>query len=224
MLILSGALDSLTPKLGGATLVARQMGPSARLVTFANLTHVMLQDANDACPASVYQRFILDPGDLQHENASCARRVTPVHTVGTYPRLLTDAVPAKPLPGNAAGRAARQAASVALAAAGDEISRYPLLSGAHDQGLRGGTVTFAAGNQVSISFRNVRWVVNARIDGTARWNQSSGWVLAKLAVHAAAGPVVRLTARWRPFGAQDQPAVIHGSAGTRRLAATVPAP
>jgi pimeloyl-ACP methyl ester carboxylesterase len=223
VLILSGTLDSLTPRLDGATLVARQMGPSARLVTFANLTHVMLQDANDACPASVFQRFILGPGDLHHENISCAGRVTPVHTVGSYPRLLAGAVPAKPLPGNAAGRTARQAASVALAAVGDEISRFPLLSGRHDLGLRGGTVTFAPGSQVVISLRNARWVTDARIDGTARWNQSSGWVLARLSVHSAAG-VVRLTARWRPFGAQDQPAVIRGSAGGRRLAATAPAP
>ena len=224
VLIMSGTLDSLTPRLHGATLVARQMGPSARLVTFANLTHVMLQDANDACPASVYQRFILDPGNLHHENASCARRVTPVHTVGSYPRRLADAVAAKPLPGNTAGRAARQAASVALAAVGDEISRYPLLSGGHDLGLRGGTVTFTPGSELLVSLRNVRWVSNARIDGTARWNQSSGLVLARLTVHPAAGPAVRLTARWRPFGAQDQPAVIHGFAGTRRLAAITPPP
>jgi pimeloyl-ACP methyl ester carboxylesterase len=40
VLVLSGTLDSLTPKLGGATLVTRQVGPSARLVTLANLTHV----------------------------------------------------------------------------------------------------------------------------------------------------------------------------------------
>jgi pimeloyl-ACP methyl ester carboxylesterase len=224
VLVMSGTLDSLTPRLRGATLVTRQMGPSARLVTFANLTHVMLQDANDACPASVYQRFILDPGNLPHENVSCAGRVTPVHTVGTYPRRLADAVPVKPLPGNIAGRRARQAASVALAAVGDEISRYPLLSGRHDLGLRGGTVTFTPGRQLLISLRDVRWVSNARIDGTARWDQSSGWVLARLAVHPATGPEVRLTARWRPFGAQNQPAVIHGHAGTHRLAATSPAP
>jgi pimeloyl-ACP methyl ester carboxylesterase len=224
VLVMSGTLDSLTPRLHGATLVTRQMGPSARLVTFANLTHVMLQDANDACPASVYQRFILDPGNLHRENVSCASRVTPVHTVGTYPRRLADVVPASPLPGNTAGRAARQAAEVALAAVGDEISRYPLLSTHHDLGLRGGTITFTPGHQLLISLRDVRWVTNARIDGTARWDQSSGWVLARLAVHPARGPDVRLTARWRPFGAQSQPAVIHGFAGTHRLAATTPAP
>ena len=227
VLIMSGTLDSLTPRLGGATLVARQMGPSARLVTFANLTHVMLQDANDACPASVYQRFILDPGNLRHENTSCASRVTPVHTVGSYPRRLADAVPARPLPGNAAGRAARQAAVVALAAVGDEISRYPELSGHRDLGLRGGTVTFTPGRSLRISLRNVRWVANARIDGTARWDQASGWVRARLTVRpaaGAAGAAVRLAARWRPFGSQRQPAVIRGSAGGHRLAATAPAP
>ena len=224
VLIMSGTLDSLTPRLHGATLVARQMGRSARLVTFANLTHVMLQDANDACPASVYQRFIRDPGDVQHEDVSCAGRVAAVHTVGGYPRRLADAVPVTPLPGNAAGRTARQAASVALAAAGDEISRYPLLSGGHDRGLRGGAVTFTGGNRVLVRMRNVRWAFDAPVDGTARWDQSSGWVVARLTVHPAGGPVVRLTARWRPFGSQRQLAVIHGSSAGRLLAATAPAP
>jgi len=75
-----------------------------------------------------------------------------------------------------------------------------------------------------ISLRDVRWVSDARIDGTARWDRSSGWVVARLAVHPADGPEVRLTARWRPFGAQRQRAVVHGSAGKRQLAATAPAP
>jgi hypothetical protein len=144
--------------------------------------------------------------------------------VGTYPRRLADAVPVTPLPANTAGRQARQAASVALAAVGDEISRYPLLSGRHDLGLRGGTVTFTPGRQLLISLRNVRWVSDAEIDGTARWDPASGWVLARLAVHPARGPEVRLIARWRPFGAQHLPAVIHGHAGTHLLAAISPAP
>ena len=75
-----------------------------------------------------------------------------------------------------------------------------------------------------IALRDVRWASDARIDGTVRWDRSSGWVLARLAVHPASGAEVRLTARWRPFGAQDQPAVIHGRAGAHRLAATSPAP
>ena len=222
VLILSGTLDSLTPKLGGATLVARQMGPSARLVTVANLTHVALQDANDACPASIYQRFVMDPGNLQHENASCAARVTPVHTVGAYPRHLAGVAPATPAPGNAAGRRARQAAAAALASAGDELSRFPLLDGDRDLGLRGGTVTFS-GNGLLATLHDVRWVTGARTDGTARLDPATGLVTARLAVRYGGG-TVRLTARWLLFAAQDQPAAITGTAGSRRLAATLAPP
>ncbi len=224
VLILSGTLDSLTPRLDGATLVARQMGRSARLVTVANLTHVTLQDANDSCPASIYQRFVRHPGDLASEDTSCARRVSPIHTVGTYPLRLANAVPATPTHGNTAGRRALRAASIALASVGDEISRWPLLDGNRDLGLRGGKVRFSGGNVLRISLSRVRWVTDATIDGTARWNQSSGRVTARLTVHPAGAAAVRLTARWRPFGAQDQPAVISGSQGQRHLAAVCPAP
>ena len=223
VLILSGTLDSLTPKLRGATLVARQLGPSARLVTVANLTHVALQDANDACPASIYQRFVLDPGNLQQENTSCAARVTPVHTVGAYPRHLAGVAPAAPAPGNAAGRQARQAAAAALASAADELNRFPLLAGNRDRGLRGGTVTFSTGHGLLATLHGVRWVSNARTDGTARWDPATGRVTARLTVRYGGG-TVRLTAHWLLFAAQDQPAVITGTAGPRRLAATMAAP
>jgi pimeloyl-ACP methyl ester carboxylesterase len=223
VLILSGTLDSLTPRLDGATLVAHQMGRSARLVTVANLTHVTLQDANDACPALIYQRFIRHPGRLHSENTSCASKVTPVHAVGSYPRTLAGAVPATATHGNTAGRLARQAAAVAIASVGDEISRFPLLSGDTDRGLLGGLVRFRPGRTTVISLRRVRWVTDALIDGTARWDQASGRVLARLAVHAGR-TVIRLTARWLAFAGPRQLAVISGTQGRRRLAAVSPAP
>ncbi len=224
MLILSGSLDSLTPRLDGATLVARQMGRSARLVTLANLTHVTEQDGNSGCAMSIYQRFVQDPGGLPGENTSCAGRVAPIHTVGSYPRLLAAAIPASPLPGNQAGRQALRAATVAVAAVGDEVSRWPLLSGDRDLGLRGGRVAFSGGTELKITLRGARWVSDAVIDGTAIWDQSSGWLTARLTVHPHGGAVVRLTSRWRAFGTQRQPAVIRGSQGGRRLAAECPAP
>ena len=174
VLILSGSLDSLTPRLDGATLVARQMGRSARLVTLANLTHVTEQDGDSGCAMSIYQRFVSDPGGLPDENTSCAGRVSPIHTVGSYPRRLADAVPASPRPGNQAGRQALRAATVALASVGDEVSRWPLLSGNRDLGLRGGRVAFSGGTDLKITLRGVRWVRGAVIDGTAVWDQSSG--------------------------------------------------
>jgi pimeloyl-ACP methyl ester carboxylesterase len=224
VLILSGTLDSLTPRLHGATLVARQMGPSARLVTLANLTHVTLQDANDACAASIYQRFVLRPGGLRTENTSCAARVTPVHAVGAYPRLLAGAVPATATRGNTAGRAALQAASVGVASVADELSRFPLLNGNHDLGLRGGQVTFTPGATLGVRLHGVRWVSDATTDGTASYDQQTGVVTASLVMHLAHGPAVHLTARWLPLGSQRQPAVITGAQGTSLLAAICPAP
>jgi pimeloyl-ACP methyl ester carboxylesterase len=223
VLILSGTLDSLTPRLDGATVVARQVGPSARLVTVANLTHVTLQDPGDACPASIYQQFVRDPAGLATQNVSCAAAVPPVHAVGRYPRRLSQAVPATARPHDTAGRLARQAASVAVASVGDEISRYPLLDGDIDRGLLGGQVRFAGGRNIRISLHRVRWVSDATIDGTAVWNQASGRVTARLTVHPA-GAAVHLTARWLVFGPQNRVAVITGTQRNRVLAATTPAP
>jgi pimeloyl-ACP methyl ester carboxylesterase len=226
VLILSGTLDSLTPWLDGASLVARQMGKSARLVRVANLTHVTLEDADDACPASIYQRFVADPGNLRQENVSCAARVAPVHTVGTYPLALADAAPAKAVAGNTASRTARQAAAIAVAAVGDEISRSPVLTSGTDLGLRGGSVTlsFSSGNELTISLNAVRWVTNAAIDGTATWDQSTGAVTARLVVHLNRGAPVHVTARWQVFGQPDMYAVITGSQGKTVLRARCPAP
>ena len=224
VLILSGSLDSLTPRLDGATLVARQLGPLARLVTLANLTHVTEQDGNSGCAMSIYRRFIRDPAGLHTENTACAGQVAPVHTVGSYPRLLRDAAAARPRPGNQASRQALRAATVALASVGDAVSRWPLLSDDHDLGLRGGQITFSGGTDLRITLHQVRWVSNATIDGRAVWDQSSGWVTAHLAVDPDGGAPVRLTGRWLAFGNQKQVAVIAGQQGGRRLAATCPAP
>jgi TAP-like protein len=224
VLVLSGTLDSLTPRLDGATVVARDMGPSARLVTVASLTHVTLQDGDDACPASIYQRFVADPAGLATESTACAARVAPVHAVGRYPRWLAQAVPAAPRRGNTAGRRARQAAAIALASVGDEISRYPLLDGSADHGLLGGRVRFSGGNVLTITLRGARGVRDAAIDGRARWNQSSGRVTARLTVRLPGAAAVRLTARWLVYGTQRQLAHISGRQGTRTLAAVTPAP
>jgi pimeloyl-ACP methyl ester carboxylesterase len=224
VLILSGTFDSLTPWLDGATLVARQFGPTARVVRVANLTHVTLQDVNDSCPASIYQRFVRHPQDLARENTSCARHVAPIHTVGTYPRRLAEAVPATPTRGNTAGREALQAASVALASVGDEISRWPELADSHDRGMYGGRIRFSGTSTLRISLTSVRWVTNATINGTARWNLATNQVTARLTVRTPGAAPVRMTARWLAFAQQDQLAVITGSQGSRQLAAVSLAP
>jgi pimeloyl-ACP methyl ester carboxylesterase len=225
VLIMSGTLDSLTPRLDGATLVASQMGKSARLVTFANLTHVTLQDADNACPASVYQTFVADPAGLPTQNVSCAAKIAPVHAVGTYPLHLADATPARPAAGNRAGRQALRAATIAVDAVGDEISRSTYLSINTDLGLRGGhtSLTYTA---TGVTFRldAVRWVADATIDGSAKWNQSTGAVTATLTVHPQRGAAVHLKATWLVLGQPSQYAVITGSQGKAVLAARCPPP
>ena len=106
VLILSGTLDSLTPRLDGATLVARQMGRSARLVTLANLTHVTEQDGNSALRD-------VDLPALRPRSRRPAQREHLVRGPGgpdphrrQLPAAAAQAVPATPLPGNRAGRQA----------------------------------------------------------------------------------------------------------------------
>ncbi len=225
VLVMSGTLDSLTPRLDGATLVASQMGKSARLVTFANLTHVTLQDANDSCPASVYQTFVADPAGLPTQNVSCAAKIAPVHTVGSYPLYLAQAAAARRTAGDKAGRQALQAATIAVDAVGDEISRSPYLLNTTDLGLRGGSVTLRyTATGLAMRLDAVRWVTDATIDGTATWNQATGKVTARLTVHPRRGAAVRLTATWLVFGQPGQYAVITGSQGKAALAARCPAP
>jgi pimeloyl-ACP methyl ester carboxylesterase len=224
VLILSGTLDSLTPKLDGATLVARQLGRSARLVTVANLTHVTAQDGDNSCALSVYQRFIEKPGQLATENTSCAPRVAPVHTVGNYPQRLRGLTPARGARGNRTGAAALRAVTAALASVGDEITRWPLLSGNADRGLRGGRVRYSGGNLLRIRLAGVRWVTDARASGMAWWNQATGKVTARLTVTLPGGGSERLTARWRVYAEPGQVAVISGTAGHAHLAAIAPAP
>jgi pimeloyl-ACP methyl ester carboxylesterase len=224
VLILSGTFDSLTPWLRGATLVARQMGRSARVVRVANLTHVTLQDGDDSCPASIYQRFVRHPGRLAQETTGCARNVAPVHTVGTYPRRLAAVTPATATAGNTADRRALRAAAAATASVGDEISRWPLLAGNRDRGLRGGRITFSGGHVIRISLNGDRWVTNATIDGTARWNQQTRSVTARLTVRMSGAAPVSVVAHWRVYARPHQLAVVSGREGTRHLAAVLPAP
>ena len=90
--------------------------------------------------------------------------------------------------------------------------------------MRGGRVAFRAGRLLRIRLSDVRWATDTMINGTAWWNQAGDRVVARLVVRSRTGPAVRLTARWRPFGAQAQLASITGEQGGRRLVAVAPAP
>lgn len=77
---------------------------------------------------------------------------------------------------------------------------------------------------IRISLSGERWVTDATIDGTARWNQQTGNVTARLTVRMAASAPVTVTAHWLVYARPHQLAVIAGRQGTRHLAAVLPAP
>jgi len=77
---------------------------------------------------------------------------------------------------------------------------------------------------VLITFHAVRWVVDATISGQIWWNQATGRVLARLTVRPRRGEPDILTARWLAFAAANQPVMITGTHGGRRIVASAPAP
>ncbi len=192
------------PRLDGATLVARQMGRSARLVTLANLTHVTEQDGNSALRH--VDLSALRPRSRRaawREHLVRGPRVPDPHcrqlSAGTRRRR-----PGEPAAWQPAGRQALRAATVALASVGDEVSRWPLLSGDRDLGLRGGRVTFSGGTDLKITLRGVRWVTRRR----HRWHRGLGSV-----VRLGDRPAYRAPGR-RRGGPADRPV-----AGVRHAAA-----
>jgi hypothetical protein len=200
--------------------VARQMGSSARVVVLHNLTHVTAEGVLVGCASSIYRAFVADPSDLATMDTSCAKNVAEIHTVPTNPMFLSQVIPATPLPGDTADRRVRQAAAVAVAAVGDEISRWPFVFASSDTGLRGGMTTFSGDSTVIMHLHHVRWVNDATVDGTARWRGDSA--TAHLVVRTG-GLTLRLTASWDPFGSLAFARVV-GSAGGMRLLAQLPAP
>jgi pimeloyl-ACP methyl ester carboxylesterase len=164
VLILNGSLDSLTPATGGAH-VARQMGPAARAVVASNMVHLVALDDPYGCGASIYRRFVADPGGLATMDISCATAIPEVHTVGAYAVTLAGVVPAS----GPADATERRMVAVAVAAVGDAARRYGYVDAYRDRGLRGGSVGYRPEPQglVRATLRHVRWTVDTTVDGVA---------------------------------------------------------
>lgn len=224
VLVLSGSLDSLTPREDGAAVVARALNGAARLVTVANLTHVVL-DADDAsCPTSIYRRFLRDPNSLLRLDTSCAPHVAPVHVVGVDPVNLAQVAPVHALAGNRVGVEGRKLAAVALAAVGDEISRWEMLTNNYDRGLLGGRVTFNGMQVIHMKFIDWRPMAGVSVNGTVTWIWATGRVRTRLTVDGKGIRAVELRAAWNLFAHADQQAQVHGRQGSEPLRATTWAP
>ncbi len=223
VLVLSGDLDSLTTPAEGR-LVTKDMGPSARWILIRNDTHVNALDDPFGCAQGLVRKFIEHPGALTRLDASCAKRTPEVRVVGNFASLLAGVTPARALAGNQAGRTGRRLASVAVAAVGDADWHWFYGDGVHGWGLRGGTYRFSGPPaRIKITFRRYRWTADTMVSGTARWDQATGQLTARLTVTGPGGSqaVVRLAYRDE---VHHGVARIAGSIAGRRIVAELPAP
>jgi hypothetical protein len=156
VLVLNGSLDSLTPAAGGAH-VARQIGPSARHFVAANNVHLVALYHADACGSRVLRRFIATPrGRLHH---ACLRSIPPIRAVPQFPRILAQVHPGT---GPASVRA-RRLAAVAVAAAGDALTRFSYVDGFRDAGMRGGRIHYDHAGDAHLM--RVRWTRDTALSG-----------------------------------------------------------
>jgi pimeloyl-ACP methyl ester carboxylesterase len=162
VLILNGSLDSLTPAAGGAH-IHRQIGSASRHIVTANEVHLVGLDSPYGCGEDLIRRFMTNPATLHSLNASCAKHVPAVRTVGTFPLTVRAAMPAH----GSGSRLLRQRAAVALEAAGDAAIRYNFVDGNRDIGLRGGKIRYhaAGGTSITAVLTRVKWTDDSTVSG-----------------------------------------------------------
>ena len=214
VLILNGALDSLTPAAGGAH-IQRQIGSAARQVIVPGMVHLVGLDDRYGCGSSLVRRFFRTHGRGKL-NVACVPRVPEIHAVGTFPRTVSAALPA-------AGRAAltlRRQADVALAAVGDAATRFNYVDGNRDLGLRGGHVTHRpAAGLVTATLTAVRWTNDATVSGTVRADAIGLRATARVTLTPAHGPAVTFAIDWTTSGRGTRATIRTG-----RAVLTAPAP
>jgi pimeloyl-ACP methyl ester carboxylesterase len=196
VLILNGALDSLTPAAGGAH-IRRQIGANARHVVTANTVHLVAVDNPHRCGRQLVRRFITHPAALHTLDASCARQVPRIRAVGSFPRLARQAAP---MHGHAPLER-RRLAAVALAAAGDAARRYDYVDGNRDLGLRGGRVRYHLTSDrdfVIAHLLHARWTDDATVSGRVSTPADGRWAGAgRLTVRARGHPPLQVGIFWR---------------------------
>jgi hypothetical protein len=205
VLVLNSDLDSVTP-LGGALQVVARMGPSTRLITIPNTTHVAaLADPYD-CASAIVRHFFADPSSLGTLDTSCTSTIPELRAVGDFPSTTAKPPAGMALAGNAADLATLRLGAVGIEAAGDALARIANLTTSHGVGLHGGTYDVASSeiNQ-TLTLHGVRWTSDATTDGTIVANQFDGVVSGSLHTVGDTGRAVDLTVSWPGYTPLAQP-------------------
>jgi hypothetical protein len=216
ILILGGDLDSLTPE-PDVEKFGPTLGAHVRIVKLRNAVHVssegdtLLLGATH-CARRIIRAFVRKPATLDSVDASCAERIPPVHTAGSYPALFANVVPATLEDGGDPGADARRAATVATGALGDALIRHFYSGVNHGPGLRGGSFT-THGDPTVFKLKAIRFVRDVAVTGTGRWNSVTGKVHGTFTVGKT-----KVTVSWNQDGALATASFPNGSR------ATLPAP
>ncbi|HEY1596104.1 MAG TPA: alpha/beta hydrolase, partial [Thermoleophilaceae bacterium] len=220
LLILGGDLDSLTPEPD-----VEKFGPTlakhVRIVTLRNAVHVSSEGDTlllgaTRCARRIIRAYVDAPGKLDSLDTSCAGSIPTVHTAGSYPALFANAQPATLLDGHDPGAEALRGATVAAAALGDALIRHFYSGVNHGPGLRGGTFT-TKGDPTVFKLKAIRFVGDATVTGSGRWNSSTGAVSGSFRVSAPGGPTL-VKVSWNQDAATATATFANGSR------ATLPAP
>jgi pimeloyl-ACP methyl ester carboxylesterase len=205
ILVIGGDLDSLTP-LADAQKLAPSLGRKVRVVNLRNTVHVTTEGdtmlfGGATCGRRIVRAFLRAPQSLARLDARCADSIPPVHTPGSYPRMLADAPAAVVLTGPDPGDRAKRAVTVAAGALADASIRFFYVNGENDRGpgLRGGAFTVKPGKPgvADFSLHGVRFVSDARVDGNGTWRTGGdGRFHGELVVKPVGEAPVHLTVDW----------------------------
>ncbi|HEX5193816.1 MAG TPA: alpha/beta hydrolase [Solirubrobacteraceae bacterium] len=187
ILAIGGDVDDLTP-LSDVRKFAPTLGRNVRVVDLRNTVHATTEgdtflSAGAACGRSIIDRFAAHPTRLQRMNVSCAAKIPPIHTPGSYPLTLAGAPRATVVSGHA-GNVARRAAWVAAQTAADATIRY-YYTYVNGPGLRGGGFAVKALKSGAYRFalHRDRFVGDAFATGTFTWDPANNAIRGTVVVH-----------------------------------------
>lgn len=213
-LVLAGDLDSLTSSTG-ARIVASRF-PKSTFVEFVNSTHVNALGDLYGCASVIVRRFVVAESA---GSTACAGRIPAVRMVEQFALRVADAIPAQVA--STADHSTPRDRKVAAASAetvADALARWVNMGGSSGVGLRGGSFTTNGSSLIRFTLTADRWAADLPVSGAATWDQTTGGVLARVAV--AGG---RLTMSWSD-GVNGATATITGNLGGRAIDLSMPAP
>lgn len=217
-LVLSGELDTITTPAEGRLVAARF--PRATHVLVAGGLHVTALGDNLGCVSGIVRQFV---GRATVGDTSCARRLPPLRTAPPFWPSVDAATPAVPTRGGTHSAIRLRAASVAVATAGDVVSRWWQTYEPAGLGLRGGTWTVDEDDALTFTLAGYRLAAGVTVSGTVAWDAAAGTVVARLRTTGSKAAAGTLTASWDTVhpGAK---ATITGTLGNEPVRATLLAP